>query len=294
MNNIRKKSVKLAMNTVLLRRVRTLCAAVLLTACAASTVRADATKMAAKEKTCSGTITALDANGKVITVQSYLFRKTFVLGDNCTMSLKDKNSAMLGDFRPGQRVNISYVDAHGVLVADRITQDVLTFAGQVREFDRNTRMLKVRLRGSSKTFAVADNCQVLLRDDAKGGFADVKPGDRVTVIYEVPANQLTAREIDQRSLTTAGTLYAVNLADHTINISNGRQPGRLYRLADDCAIIVGNKFDARLDELQTGQTYELSYDAVEGVNVVNRIALAPSPAKAGIARPAAKPVADAN
>jgi hypothetical protein len=270
------------MKTTVSGKARTLCATLLISAYAL-VAHADV-NAPAKEKTCSGMITAVDAPDKVVKVQMYLFHKTFVLGDNCALALSDKSAASLADFRPGQKVKVSYIDAHGVLVADRVAQEELTFSGQVRKVDQNTHTLTVHHVGASRTFAVAQNCNVLLNGNAIGGLADVKRGERETVIYEVPDGQYMAREIEQKSTMLVGTLAAVNLPDQTISLDEARHGSKLFRLSDDCAIIINDKSEGRLDDLQPGQKYELSYDSVKGVNVVNRIALAQPQGKAEISQ----------
>lgn len=280
------------MKTMILRTVRTLCVTVLVSACAVSAY-ADG-KMAAKEKTCSGTITAVDAKEKVIKVQRYLLNKTFVLGENCVLALSNKKEASLGDFRPGQKVNVNYIDASGVLVADRIAQEELRFSGQVRALDRNAHTLRIGHWGTGKTFTIAGDCNVLLNGDAKGGLDDVKVGNRVTVIYEVPANRLTARQIEQRSILFVGSLQAISLSDQTVCAGNGHRKDTVFHLADNCAIIKDGKPEGRLNDLRLGQKYELSYDSVDGVNVVNRIAPAGAPEKPAMSQHAAKTAEQAN
>lgn len=260
------------MKTTILRTARTLCATVLVLACAVSAYADGQT--AAKEKSYSGNLVSIDAANGVIKVQKYLFHKSFVLGHDCALTLGDQSSASLGDFRPGQKVSVSYVDAHGVLVADRVAQENMLFIGQVRDLDPVARSITVWNLGGSKTFALAKHCSVVLHKDAKGRLADVKLGDRVTVVYETPDDRLMAREIERKSITFAGTLNSIDYAAHAVTVGEKGRGGKLFRLSDDCAIMVNGKPEGSLDNLQAGKRYDLSYDTVNGVNVVNRIALA--------------------
>jgi hypothetical protein len=45
-------------------------------------------------------------------------------------------------------------------------------------------------------------------------------------------------------------------------------------VADNCAIVINGKTDGRLSDLKPNDKLVLSYDEINGVNVVNRIALA--------------------
>src|ERR1700722_1687069 len=118
------------MKTIILGRTARALFTTAIIAAFAVCARADGTT-AAKEKTYSGTITIVDAKEKVVKVQGYLLTKTFQLADNCELKLGDKKEASLGDFRPGQRVDVVFKDAGGVLVANRISQELLRFSGEV-------------------------------------------------------------------------------------------------------------------------------------------------------------------
>jgi hypothetical protein len=273
------------MKTNMRQMARTAGLAVLITAWAASACAED--KTADNHKTSSGTIAALDAKEKVLKIRGFMFNRSFVLGDNCMLALDDKTAASLGDFRPGQKVTVSYQDADGVLVADRITLDRLFFAGEVTAIDQKSHALSVRYRGEVKSFAIADNCGVTLNDNASGKLDDIKPGSRVMVTYETPNGNWTAREIGLPSMRFTGTLQAINLEDRTVSISKPLLGDKRFHIADGCAVVIHDKVTTRLQDLHPGEDCELSYDVVNGVNIVNRIAPVAAQEKAGTAAQAA-------
>jgi len=123
-------------------------------------------------------------------------------------------------------------------------------------------------------------------ENGKGLLENVKPGNRVTIVYEVPDAKLVARQIDQTSKTHIGKLAAVDLTGNTITTGEGAKHDKEFHLTEDCAIMNADKAEGRLKELRVGQKYELSYDEINGVNVVNRIAVAPaeSPNRADVSR----------
>jgi hypothetical protein len=248
-------------------------AALLLVSAGAAIAYAD-DRTAANEKTASGTITALDAKEKVLKIQGMLFAKTFALGDNCSLAVGNKADASLGEFRPGQKVTVNYRDADGVLVADRVTQDKLFYMGEVSAIDGKNHTLSIRHRGALKSFTIADNCGVTLNAKASGTLDDIKPGSHVTVIYETPNGRWTARWIEEPSQQFRGTLGAVNLADRTITAGKPLLGEKKFHLGDDCAIVINGKVAGagHLKDLHPGENCELSYDTVDGVNIVNRIA----------------------
>ena len=48
-------------------------------------------------------------------------------------------------------------------------------------------------------------------------------------------------------------------------------------MADNCAIVINGKTDGRLSDLKPDEKLVFSYDEINGVNVVNRIAPAEAP-----------------
>jgi hypothetical protein len=242
-----------------------------------------------KEKTYSGIIISMDDKAKVLKLRNYVFSKSFVLGEDCSLMSSDNKSAALSEFRPGQRINVTYRDASGVLIASKIAQEKLTFTGMVQAINQNDRTLMVHHRGSTEKFTLPEDCTLVLAGDrrsrvenGKGLLENVQPGNRVTVVYEVPEGKMVAREIDQTSKAFVGTLDAVNQMENTISAAEGSHDDQRFHLADGCAIMVNNKPEGRLKNLRVVQKYALSYEVVDGVNVVNRIA------------PAGMPVAEAS
>ena len=45
-----------------------------------------------------------------------------------------------------------------------------------------------------------------------------------------------------------------------------------FNVGDDCAVVINGKPDGKLTDLRPGESLMFSYDEVNGVNVVNRIA----------------------
>jgi hypothetical protein len=280
------------MKTKMMRVARAGGLAVMIFACAASTYAED--NPGANEKTSSGTITGLDAKAKVLKLRGFMFSRSFVLGDDCKLALDDKTAVSLVDFRPGQRVTVSYQNADGVLVADRVTLDRLFFTGEVTAIDPKNRSLSVRHLGETRSFDIGDNCGVTLNNNGSGTLDDIKAGSRVTVTYETPGGRWTARQIELPSLHFTGTLGAINLSERTLSASKPLLGEKRFHIAGNCAVVINNKIK-RLEDLRAGENCELSYDIVDGVNIVNRIAPVPAPgqAEAGEQPPAptAKPVA---
>jgi Cu/Ag efflux protein CusF len=268
------------MKTNLIRAARTAGLALLIAASAVSVYGDD--KASPDEQTTSGTISALDAREKSLKIQGVLFTKTFVLGDNCILAVGGRADASISEFRPGQKVTVAYRNVDGVLVADRVTQDRLFFTGEVSAIDTQNRVLTVRHGAESKTFDISDKCGVTLNAKNSGTLADIKPGGHVTVIYEKPAGHWVARWIEQPSQQFTGTLDAVDLENRTVSAGKPLLGDKKFHIGDDCTVVINGKIAggaSHLKDLRTGQTCELSYETVDGINIVNRIGLTIAPEK---------------
>src|ERR1700744_1030419 len=77
-----------------------------------------ATAAAKNEKSYTGMIVSVDPNEHVLNVKNWaMFTRKFNLGANCFYAQVDKDNAMAGDLRPGEKVTVSYQDSHGVRIA---------------------------------------------------------------------------------------------------------------------------------------------------------------------------------
>ena len=243
----------------------------LLTLGPAATASADSTAPVAKpDQSYTGTVVAVDLQEHILNVRGFLFGKTFNLGEQCTYLLPNQVAGSLADLRPGEKIQVRYQNAHGVLVADRIAQVPMRYEGMVKAIDPVNRTLTVHVRALDRNFQIARACRVVLRNNQSGQLTDIQPGDHVTVTYETPGDHATARQIAQTSQTFTGALIALDLGERTVKAS-GALITKKFNLADHCAIVINGKLDGRLEDLKPNEKLELTYDAINGVNIVNRI-----------------------
>ncbi len=238
----------------------------------ASADDASAKATAAKpQKTYTGTIAFVDTQDRVLGVKGFLFSKKFNLGDSCAYTIVGKVSGAIGDLRPGQRVTVRYQDASGVLIADRVTQKPLREEGMVKAIDPAAHTLTLHVGIMDKTYQLPTDCDVTLRGGKSGALSDLQTGDHVTMTYEIPDGKPTAREIAQTSATFTGNLTAIDLDQKTMK-AKATFVTKKFNVGDDCAIVINGKPDGKLTDLQPGENLTFSYDEVNGVNIVNRIA----------------------
>lgn len=242
-----------------------------------STLADQALKGSRPEKTYTGTIASVHPHR--VRVNGWMFSKDFNLGDSCTYALLGRRGGTAADLRPGQKVTVRYVDAEGVLVADRVEQQPVRVEGTVKAVDVRNGLLVVHVRGGDRTFQLPADCRVVLRDDKSGTTTDLQRGERVVVTYETPNGEPTAREIAQTSASFTGSLTAIDLTDRTVKAKSAFG-SKEFHLGDGCVILLNGKADADLRDLRPGEKLTFNYEDVNGVNVVNRIASAAGAAEA--------------
>lgn len=235
---------------------------------------------ATAQQTFTGVVTDVKVPEKVLQARGLLFSKSFVVGDDCVLTLATRKSGTLGDFHTGQKVTVSYRNVHGILVAGSVAEDPQSFAGQVTVLNLPGHSLEVQHGVTTKVFALPDACVVELSNDEKGGLNRLELGAQVTVYYEEPGGRWTAKRIEQTSLRFTGTLATLDVPNRTVTVTKKLIPDRSFHLAGDCAVVVNGKISHRIGNLEPGKSYEMSYSVVDGVNIVNRITPASAPVAA--------------
>lgn len=270
------------MKTTLRAWIAASASALLLTAIASA---ADQQTAAVRQETYTGKIMSVEPNERVLHVKGIFMSKRFNLGDNCSYALWDKSAGAITDLRPGEKVAITYQNAHGVMVASRVEQIPMKYEATVKTIDPMAKTLTLHLRMGDKTLQVPKDCRIVLRNNKSAPLAAIKPGDYVTVTYEEMLNgNLTARQITLTSEKFTGEVVAIDLTDHTLK-AKGMFGERKFNVGDNCTIIVNGKANVLLDQIKLNDRLEFSYDAVNGVNVANRIATAPQESETTSAQP---------
>ncbi len=215
--------------------------------------------------------------------QSHAFRlkggwlmhsRQFDAADNCAYAMLDKNLGAFNDLRAGEKVTVNYRKENGVLIADRVEQKPMRFEGRVVAINQANHTLIVRHMGLDKTMQLSDDTVVRLHGNKPGTLNQVQTGNHVTVTYETPNDQPVAREIAKTSVSFTGKLTALDLNARTLKANAGFE-SKTFRVGDNCTIVAEGKTTGQLSDLRPDENLVFSYDDVNGVNVVNRIAPAP-------------------
>jgi hypothetical protein len=266
------------MKTKAIRIWPAVCVSVLAMAGTFTSPAEDTDTNAIPHKSYTSTVLSVDPKEHTLVLDGFFSRKPFNLGDKCACTFLDKGEGTISDLRPGQRVEVDYQEMHNVLVADRVTQEPMSYESTVESCDPVARTITLHARGRDRTFLIAGDCKVLLRGDKSGSLVDIQAGNYVTVTYETPDDKPTAKKIAQTSETYTGTLTAIDLDTKTVKAKSLFETKK-FNLGDNCAIVIGGKINGRLSDLKPNDKLVFSYDEINGVNVANRIALMGRPAE---------------
>jgi Cu/Ag efflux protein CusF len=227
-----------------------------------------------QETQATGRVVNVNPNEHSLTLRQFLVHRTFNLGSDCAILRWDGSAGEFSDLRPGEKVTIGYRNVHGVLAANRVRQDAMLYSGVVQAIAPASRQLVLGAWNGTRTFLIADNCKVVLHDSGKSALADIKPGDHVSLVYEVTSGPDLVRQIAQPSDSFTGSIVAIDLP-HRMVSAQGMFGVKQFSLVHDCSIVLDGTTEAPLLSLRPGERLTINYDQVNGVNLANRIAPAP-------------------
>lgn len=239
---------------------------------AADQASSPADSPSAPEKTCTGMVLSVNSNEHVLYLKGWLSQhKAFNLGDSCAFFQQGSESLPVNNLQPGQKVTINYQDRHGVLIADHIQDVPMRLEGMVESIDPTNHTVTIHEKVGHTTLHLAEGCPIKVRGGAFGTLADIKTGNFVTVTYFAPGDVKTARQIAQTDLQFTGELTAIDLESHTVK-ARAVLETKEFHLSDHCAVVINGQPNGKLTDLRPEERLVFSYDAIDGVNVVDRIA----------------------
>ncbi|MGC9941851.1 MAG: hypothetical protein ABSE48_08440 [Verrucomicrobiota bacterium] len=226
------------------------------------------------EQTYSGTVKEVNLNEHTFKVEgSMMLSKKFDMGATCTYSFLGNPHGTSEGLHAGQQVKVSYQTADGELAADRVEQQSLTYTGYVKAVDSKARTITVASGGfsMSKQFKFIDGCKVSLRGEKTGTFDDIQVGNYVTLTYETPSGLPTIQRISQSGEQFTGSLTAIDLDEKTLK-AKSMFDSKSFHVGAHCVIVTKGKAGGKLSDLKPEDKLVFTFDQIDGVNVVNRIA----------------------
>ena len=225
-----------------------------------------------------GTVVEVDRENRLFTGKKFWSwaKPTFHVGEDCLVLLQDSPEASFQDVRPGQRVHVRYRTMEGVKVASQITENNPSFSGHITRIHPDRRTMTVKKGLFKKDFVVDSECVVVQGRDNPWTFSDLKLGHPVTVTYLNAGSTNVAAKIRQAHEAFRGTLEAMD-ADARVIRAQHLLSERKFTLSDDCPILIGDRTDGSMKELQLGDTLLVHYETIDGVMVAHRIERKPRP-----------------
>ena len=131
-----------------------------------------------------GTIKAIDPAKHTVIVHVSSGNKTFLIGYDCKIALRNNKSGTLADVQPGHRVTVTYETPGETPVARQIAQTSASFTGTVTAVDTTDRTVKAKSLLGSKKFNLGDGCKILVNGKPEAEVRDLKPGDKLVFNYD--------------------------------------------------------------------------------------------------------------
>jgi len=224
---------------------------------------------ASSDKSYTGIVDYVDTTEHTVSLLGSIFNKQFNLSPNCVYLLRDHGNGKISDLRTGENITVQYKNVEGVLVVNHVTQNLMQFEGAVDNLNGKDHTVTVYYHHLDRTFNLAAQCPIRLENQKSGVFTNLQNGDHVLVTFETPGGTPTAQRIEQTSMVFTGKLKAVDLTEGTIKARAGFTLKK-FSVAKNCAILIHGRA-AQLSDFKPNDKLVLTYDTINGVNVVSEI-----------------------
>ena len=157
-----------------------------------------------------GMVQSIDPVAHTLTLHLRGMDRTFHIGNDCGVVLRDEKSGTLADIQTGNHVTVTYETPEGGLTARQIAQTSIEFTGTLTAIDLGEKTLKAKAVFSSKKFNVADNCTIVINGKPDGQLSDLKPNDKLVFNYDEingvnVVNRIGPAEVQTQANTVAAT-----------------------------------------------------------------------------------------
>ena len=124
---------------------------------------------------------------------------------------------------------------------------------------------------ANKTFNLGDKCTYTFADKGAGTIGDLRPGQRVEVVYQEMHDVLVANRVTQEPMNYEGTVKACDPAARTITL-RGRGRDKTLSIAADCSVLLRGDKSGTLADIQPGDYVTVTYELPDGKPVASKIA----------------------
>jgi hypothetical protein len=134
-----------------------------------------------------------------------------------------------------------------------------SYTGTVVSVDAKERLLGLQGTFLTKKFNLGDNCTYALVDKPAGAISDLRPGQRVMVVYQESHGVLVANRVAQQPESYEGTVKACDPIQRTMTLHT-RGMDRTFQIAGDCKVVLRGDQSGTLADIQTGNYVTVTYE----------------------------------
>jgi len=147
-----------------------------------------------------------------------------------------------------------------------------TYTGQIVSIDPQDRTLRVKSWTlSQKEFNLGANSSYMLWGINNGTAGDLRPGQKVSVVYQDSHGVRIADRVEQRPMQYEGMVAAIDSNRHTLTL-NQRGMDEPLVIADGCNVTLRDDKPGVLTDIQPGDHVTVTYETPNGGRVARQIA----------------------
>lgn len=146
-----------------------------------------------------------------------------------------------------------------------------SYTGMVMSVDTKERTLGVKGLFLTRTFNLGDDCTYTLADKSTGAISDLRPGQRVKVVYQEAHDVRVANRVAQQPMAYEGTVKDFDPVRRTLTL-HSRSMDRTFQIADGCKVMLRDYKPGTLADIQTGNYVTVTYETPNDKLIARRIA----------------------
>jgi len=134
-----------------------------------------------------------------------------------------------------------------------------SYTGTVMSVNPQEHILSTRELLISRQFNLGDNCAYVLPDNLPGAVTDLRPGERVRVMYQESQGVRAADRVEVVPMHYEGMVKSIDSVNHTLTI---RADGfdRDLQIANGCRVVLRNNQSGTLGNIQPGDHVTVIYE----------------------------------
>lgn len=143
-----------------------------------------ASEVAQEDQTFTGFVSKIDATNQTFHVERDWSARTFEVGKDCQLILRDGSKHPFAKLELGRRVTVTYLQPGSREVAQVIAERSLEFSGRVDSIDARGQTVGAKTLLTRHNFRIGDDCQFVIDGQLRGGLKDLRIGESARFNYE--------------------------------------------------------------------------------------------------------------